>query len=154
MNNIKYVLRDHNDGYITVEKLVFTDNGVYKFSYKSSRRIGEVILVLKEISRLRKQLLEKEKNPNINHLYNVATKKVAQNLGVYPSTIRSAFERDLKCLTDDVVGLIENYLTGKVPSLQEKDLWNELIKSVEGTRKEKIDRLVIERLMECMDLIA
>ncbi len=42
---VRFVLRNYNDGYITLEKIITINNRVYKFPYRTTRKIGEICLV-------------------------------------------------------------------------------------------------------------
>ncbi len=152
---VRFVLRNYNDGYITLEKIITINNRVYKFPYRTTRKIGEICLVLIEVNRLRKRLLAKGKTPDYGVIVSRAANKVAKDLDVCPSTIYDKWCRklDKNRSTSEIVKLISDYFTGKDSSLQGENLYDVLIKSVKGKRNEKIDTIVIKKLFECMDLI-
>ncbi|HPU41855.1 MAG TPA: hypothetical protein PKY26_05555 [Acetivibrio clariflavus] len=152
---VRFVLRNYNDGYITLEKIITINNRVYKFPYRTTRKIGEICLVLIEVNRLRKRLLAKGKTPDYGVIVSRAANKVAKDLDVCPSIIYDKWCRklDKNRSTSEIVKLISDYFTGKDSSLQGENLYDVLIKSVKGKRNEKIDTIVIKKLFECMDLI-
>lgn len=107
-----------------------------------SERIKQSLMVILEISRRSKNMINNSSLPNYLLLYNEAINSVSENLNVAKSTVMDKMQRQMQKTADDVKILVKNFFEQKDDSLKKL-----LIDNV-GIHTSDVDKMAIEKVFE------
>jgi len=128
----------YDNGHIETKE-VFDKDEFTNILLDCSEKTRQSLLVIMQVSTLRKQYIAQNKQIDYSQLTKDAITLVAQNLRVSRSTVQDKLTRKINRNTNDVTALIEDYFTSK-----NQDIRKVLLDSIKGSIKEADDERAIE----------
>lgn len=108
-----------------------------------SGRMNQTLLIILEMKTKRIEKKKEGREIDYSDLYNEALNRIAYSLDISRNSVRDKLERQLSKTASEIRKLIEDYLEFGC-----QDLKQVLLVSVEGTQRERQDRIAIEELFK------